>query len=350
MYRLGILGNCCTHGAGLASGLNARADVEVLTGYERDPRRGRELAEAMGCPLADDYEEVLTHPDVDIVVITTDPCDKAEMVERACAAGKHIFLNKPMAHSLDSARRIVRAVEDSGVKLVLDIPMVKFLPAYAKLKEEVRAGVYGRPLSYYHAFGMAFAFDFPITDLWPERFDPPEKAGGGEMTNMGCYAIDYVVTLFGSPRAVQAKWRKSWEAYRKADVEHYGQIVLDYGDFFALLAVGKQQLPEPRQGNNCLSLLFENTNLLLDPYTETLIWNGVRRDLAAYLGDYQVESSMDQLLRCIETGAEPDSGAATGAAGVEVLMAAYRSIVNGGTVVELPLEEGGNPLIKGSQP
>lgn len=344
MYRIAILGNCCTHGAGLAS-LSNRADVELVTGYEKNPRRAEELEQAMGAPLASSYDEVLERPEVDIVVITTDPCDKAEMVEKVCSAGKHLFLNKPLCASLDEARRIVRAVKNSNVCCVFDIPMVKFLPVFARFKDEVKAGHYGRPLSYHHAFGMTFAFDFPIRDLWPERFDPPEKSGGGEMTNMGCYAIDYVVTLFGQPGFVEAKRLRTWDAYWESNVENFGQILLDYGRFYALLSVGKQQLSEPRQGNNVVTALFENHNFVLDAYTNTAIINGVARDPSEYPGDYKAESSFDQLLRCMETGAKPESNVETGALGVEVLMAAYRSIVGGGERVRLPLEDGSNPLV-----
>lgn len=343
MYRIGILGNCCTHGAAMAS-LKNRPDVEVLTGYERNPRRAEELMQAMGVPLAADYEEVIARTDVDIIVLTTDPGDKAEMVEKCCAAGKHILLNKPLCASLEQAQRIVTAVRSSTVRCVFDIPMVKFLPAFSRLQGEVQQGQYGRPLSYHHAFGMTFAFDFPIRDLWPERFDPPAKAGGGEMTNMGCYAIDYVVTLFGRPQSVEAKWRKCWKEYREADVENFGQIVLDYGDFYALLSVGKQQLAEPRQGNNVITALFENRNFIIDAYTNTVIIDGVARNSSEYPGDYGVESSFDQLVRCIETDSEPDSNVETAAVGVEVLMAAYRSIVREGERVTLPLDRGDNPL------
>ena len=46
---------------------------------------------------------------------------------------------------------------------------------------------------------------------------------------MGCYAIDYMVALWGRPLSVQAKWRKTWDPYSAADVENFGQIVADYG-------------------------------------------------------------------------------------------------------------------------
>ena len=350
MHNVGILGNCCTHGAGLAAALKARPDVRIVTGFERNPRRAGELEEAMGCALATDYEAVVGHPDVDIVVITTDPGDKADMAGAACAAGKHILHNKPLCADLSQARHIVAAVEAAEVKWVYDIPMVKSVPAFVRLAEDLRRGRMGEVLSYFHAFGMTFAEDFPIAELWPERFDPPEKSGGGEMTNMGCYAVDYAVSIFGPPRAVRANWQRVWPAYAEAGVENFGQIALDYGKFEALLAVGKQQLPEPRQHANSLLVSCEHANLFLDPNADALIRDGVPSSLREYVADVHVEGSFDQLVRCISTDAAPTEGAAIAALGVEVLMAAYESICAGGEAIPLPVADGAHPLVRAAPP
>ena len=124
--------------------------------------------------------------------------------------------------------------------------MVRSVPVFARLLDESRTRPDGKVLGYHHLFGMNFDPSFDLKATWPERLDPPAKSGGGEMTNMGCYAIDYAVALMGRPRAVTARWRKEWDVYREADVEHFGQIVLDYGDFLAFLEVGKQQLAARR--------------------------------------------------------------------------------------------------------
>jgi hypothetical protein len=72
--------------------------------------------------------------------------------------------------------------------------------------------------------------------------------------------------------------------------------------------------------------------------------NGTTKNFQEYIAGYTVESSIDQLLRCIQTGEQPESNAKIGAMGVEVLMAAYRSIVENGKMISLPLEEKLNPL------
>jgi len=342
-YVAAVVGNCCTHGAGVATGLREHPRVELVRAFENDPLRGPELRDAAQCPLAREVQEIFDDPKIDIVAVTCDPCDKADMVERACRAGKHVFLNKPMCDSLDNARRIVAAVAASGVKCVHDIPMVKFTPPFARLAADFKSGRFGTVFSYYHNFGMNFALDFDIAAVWPERLDPPSKSGGGEMTNMGCYAIDYLVTLLGAPRSVRAKWRHEWFAYRNANVEHFGQIIADYGDFYAVLAVGKQQLRGETRHSNCLSLLTEHENVLIDGCANLVTVNNVPLSFDDYVRGFPVESPLDQLIRCVDTAENPSSSVAVGALGVELLMAAYHSIVEG-RPVELPLTNGRNPL------
>ncbi|MBI4559063.1 MAG: Gfo/Idh/MocA family oxidoreductase [Candidatus Hydrogenedentes bacterium] len=344
-YGVGILGNCCTHGAGLCGMFKGRPDTRVVAAHEEDPRRAQELQAVLGGPLAASYEDVIGHPDVAIVAVSSDPCEKANLVEKAAAAGKHIFLNKPFCDNLDNARRIASAVKKHGVYLVHDIPMVRFIPVYARLLEEVHSGKHGRVLAYHHQFGMNFPMNFDLKSAWPERLDPPEISGGGEMTNMGCYAIDYAVALFGRPKAVTAKWQKTWDVYQEANVENYGQIVLDYGDFFAYLDVGKQQLQGEHRGtSNAVTITFEHEDLYIDASAEVVTVNHVPQDYAQFARGASAVGSVEQLIATIEKGIPPSSDARTGVRATETLMAAYRSIMTGRTV-KLPLKSGKNPLV-----
>jgi predicted dehydrogenase len=355
--RVAVLGNCCTHGEFVVAALRAEPDAELVAGWEADPRRAPALERALGLELAATPAALVEDPRVDVVAVCCDPGDKARWVEQAAAAGKHVFLNKPFAESLDSARRIEAAVERHGVQLVHDIVAVRFDPVMAKLLQEVRDGAYGEPLHHAHSFGMTLSPDFPLADHWPERLDPAATSGGGELTNLGCYAVDYMVALWGLPRSVQAKWMKTWDVYRRAGVENFGQVVADYGGFFAVLAAGKQPLRSlptmglaealtPKNWHNVLELQLADTNLTVMPSGDIVIHDGWTLTGAEYLGDFRAATPFQQLVQAIETGASPDSDATAGRAGVEVTMAAYRSIVEDGAVVSLPLEDGRNPLVQ----
>ena len=347
-YGVGVLGNCCTHGAGICSKFMGHSDTRVIAVYEENPRRADELRQVFGAALAGSYREVVNHPEVDFVAITCDPRDKADMVEAAATAGKHIFLNKPLCESLHSARRIAAAVTTHDVHFVHDIPMVRFVPVYARLLEETQAGKRGRVLGYHHRFGMNFPMDFDLQASWPERLDLPEKSGGGEMTNMGCYAIDYAVSLFGLPKAVTAKWRKTWDVYQRADVENFGQIVLDYGDFFAFLDIGKQQLAGERRHSNAITINFEHETMFIDANAQVVTINHVPHDYNAFAEGATAVDSVEQLIGAIESSAAARSHISSNieiaVVATETLMAAYQSIVEERTVT-LPLSSDENPLI-----
>ena len=186
---------------------------------------------------------------------------------------------------------------------------------------------------------------FDLKRVWPERLDPPEKSGGGEMTNKGCYAIDFAVALFGSPRAVTAKWRKEWDVYRQANVENFGQVILDYGEFFAFLEVGKQQLTGPSRHSNVLTINFEHRTLVIDASAQLAAVNHVPVDWQQFGRGARAVGSVEQLLAALREGTSPTSNAESVVAATEVLMAAYRSIQENRTV-PLPLASGENPLAK----
>ena len=71
--------------------------------------------------------------------------------------------------------------------------------------------------------------------------------------------------------------------------------------------------------------------------------NHVPQDYEAFAVEAEAVGSLDQLIGAIERGVPPASDVDTGVMATEVLMAAYRSIVEGRTV-DLPLESGENPL------
>ena len=71
MYKVGILGNCCTHGVGAVNALKSRAEIEIVAGYEPSRRRGKELADALGLALTGSYDAIFENPNIDIVAITT---------------------------------------------------------------------------------------------------------------------------------------------------------------------------------------------------------------------------------------------------------------------------------------
>ena len=100
-----------------------------------------------------DLDRVLSDPDIDAVLICSTHDTHADIAVKACAAGKHIFAEKPLATTLDEARRVQKAVHESGVQLMSGW-WFKHSPVTKRLRE-----VIGQP--YYILFTCRVSYPKP---------------------------------------------------------------------------------------------------------------------------------------------------------------------------------------------
>ena len=90
-------------------------------------------------------EEALDKVDFEAVLITTPTFSHRSLAVMAAARGKHIFLEKPMALSLEECDDILRAVRKGGVLLQLGF-MRRFDPEFAAAAQRIQAGEIGQPM------------------------------------------------------------------------------------------------------------------------------------------------------------------------------------------------------------
>ena len=95
--------------------------------------------------LFDSLESALQSADFEAVVITTPTFTHASLAVMAAQAGKHIFLEKPMAISLAECDAIIHAVQGSGVLLQIGF-MRRFDPEFAAAASRIEKGEIGQPM------------------------------------------------------------------------------------------------------------------------------------------------------------------------------------------------------------
>lgn len=95
----------------------------------------------IGCTT--DPSVIMRDPKIDAVVITTLPDTHADLAVQALEAGKHVFIEKPLAMSVREGERIKKAVEASG-KICLVGHILLYHPAVRMLKKQVDEGALGR--------------------------------------------------------------------------------------------------------------------------------------------------------------------------------------------------------------
>jgi predicted dehydrogenase len=165
--------------------------LEILA--DATPELAAAAARALGFARSTgDWRELVADPKVDIVNITTPPQLHAEMALAAVAAGKHTYLEKPMAPTAAIARRMLDAAQQAGVKTQIGFNYLKN-PMIALAREIVASGEIGDIVSFrgIHAEDYMAGSDTP----WHWRLDP--AVGGGVVQDLGTHIIAMARHLVG---------------------------------------------------------------------------------------------------------------------------------------------------------
>src|SRR5262245_28142114 len=101
----------------LADAIKRSDKIDIVTCFTRSPDKRKAFAEKYGCRQAASYDEVLKDPSIEAVVNTTPNNVHLETTAQAADAGKHVFLDKPIANTVGEGREIARVCEKAGIIL-----------------------------------------------------------------------------------------------------------------------------------------------------------------------------------------------------------------------------------------
>jgi predicted dehydrogenase len=140
--RLGVVG-LGYWGPNLARNFAALPGCEVRWLADERPEAREAMATAFpDARLAEGLDELLADPELDAVVLATPVPTHADLARRVLEAGKHCFVEKPLAQSVADAERVVAAAAESG-KVLMVGHLLEYHPAVRKLKEIADSGTLG---------------------------------------------------------------------------------------------------------------------------------------------------------------------------------------------------------------
>jgi predicted dehydrogenase len=128
-------------------GYRGREDARIVALCDTKRRRAQEKARAWGVlsgPVYTDYQALLQDPSVDLVELLVPHHLHAEMALAACAAGKHVSVQKPMALTVAEAEHMIEAAVTAGVTLRVYENFV-FYPPHVQARTMIEAGEIGEP-------------------------------------------------------------------------------------------------------------------------------------------------------------------------------------------------------------
>ncbi|MDR6227172.1 inositol 2-dehydrogenase [Desmospora profundinema] len=130
-----------------ATNISARVEgAELAAVADLSEGRAEQVATELGVPIwSQNPNDVFEHPAIDAVVIVTPTSTHAEMIKKAAANGKHIFVEKPITQTLQEADEAIEAIRKNQLFCQVGF-MRRFDPNYIEAKRRIEAGEIGKPL------------------------------------------------------------------------------------------------------------------------------------------------------------------------------------------------------------
>jgi predicted dehydrogenase len=190
----------------LADAIKRSGKIEIAACYTRSRDKREAFAKKYGCRPAPSYQEVLADPSIEAIVNTTPNDVHLETTREAAAAGKHVFLDKPIANNVSHGRAITEVCKNAGVVLALGYQRRRE-SHFRWVKQRIDEGRFGKLVN---AEANISRDRLGQIDLSSWRY---QAAGmpGGVMLQIGIHYTDVLTYLMGPITAVRG---------------HFAQLVL----------------------------------------------------------------------------------------------------------------------------
>jgi predicted dehydrogenase len=332
--------------------INEIEGSRVVAALSRSEANGAKIAQLAvgGLTVYDDLDRMLAHPGLDVVCICTPSGAHRDPAVTAARAGKHVVVEKPLEITLDRCDAIIRACDESGVRLCTIFPS-RFTPANIALRKAIDSGRFGeltlgdtyvkwwRTQQYYDSGGWRGTWDLD---------------GGGALMNQAIHNVDLLQWLMGDVETITAL--TATLAHERIEVEDTAVAALRFkngslGVIEAATSAFPGLLKRTEIHGNRGSARVEQDDITLWEFAEKLASDEAIHAAMAGQSGFKAGASdprgithighRDQLvdfLAAIDEGRRPLVDGREGRKSVEIIRAIYRS-AHTRSLVSLPLVE-----------
>jgi predicted dehydrogenase len=319
---------------------------------DRVPERAEQFTQIAGLDFwTSDPDELISSSKVNTIYVCTPTGEHRALVEKAAAAGKHVFCEKPLARTLEDARSMYETVRSAGVRHQVGL-VLRHAPVFVVLKELLSDEKLGRLMTVIFRDDQFFPIQGHYASDWRKDFS---LTGGGALIEHSIHDLDILTYLFGDVAGLRAGTRNF---AGHANVEDLALVTLHFanGGTAQLASIWHNVLS--RGSARQLEIFFEHgyfgldRDFLGDIRYETYASNGasvLREDdvLRRYLeivgleGDQYMEAtrrySLEDhfFLRALAQERAPYPGFDVAVRAHELVDAVYRSAADGGALVTI---------------
>jgi predicted dehydrogenase len=316
----------------LADAMQRSGQFEIVSCFTRSEDKRRAFAEKYGCRPASSYEEILKDASVAAIVNTTPNNVHLETTRQAAEAGKHIFLDKPIANTVRESFEMAEACQKAGVILSLGYQRRRETQ-FRWVKSEIDAGRFGKLVQAECNISRDRLGQFDLSSWRYTAAGMP----GGVMLQIGIHYVDVLEYLMGPVKSVSAR---------------LAQLVLpgDNPDVANMIL---------QHENNALS----NLTASYASASEFYMMNIYGKEASAYYdlftglrhlkrGDKTaraiptekndtIREELDEFAECVRTGSKPETDGFWAARNLAVIKAGARSAREGRAVAVAEVLESG---------
>jgi dTDP-4-amino-4,6-dideoxygalactose transaminase/predicted dehydrogenase len=198
--RIGIIG-AGYMGLEHAKALSTAGSFKIAAFSDVERKIGRRAAENYGCAAFESAEELVTHGDVNAVVVATPHWQHAEIARFALQNGLHVICEKPLTVTVEQADQLL-AVASETQRLFAVVHQMRFEPSYQYVKTLLDSSDLGSVYRCAMVESMwrtdAYYKSSPWRGTW-------QGEGGGVLLNQAPHTLDRYAWLFGMPTSVIGK-------------------------------------------------------------------------------------------------------------------------------------------------
>ncbi|MCM3714479.1 Gfo/Idh/MocA family oxidoreductase [Alkalihalobacillus oceani] len=215
--KIGVIG-CGNISSIYLENCQSFAEIDVKACADLHRTKAEQQAKKFGIPFVYTVEELLADQEIEVVINLTIPKVHAEVSRRVLEAGKHVYVEKPLAAELDEGEELVALAAQKGLRIG-SAPDTFLGAGIQTCKKLIDEGAIGRPLA---VTGFMLR---PGHEWWHP--DPAffYERGGGPMFDMGPYYLTAFVQLLGPMKRVTCSASKAYSERVITSEPKYGEKI-----------------------------------------------------------------------------------------------------------------------------
>jgi predicted dehydrogenase len=248
--QVALVGCAHIHTPNFVDRLQARSNLSVSVVWDHDAVRAAETATRLNASKVSDPAAIWSDAAIEAVVVCTETNLHEEVVLQAAAAGKHLFVEKPLGMGQADAQRMADAIDAAGVLFQTGYFM-RGWPVHQFVREQIEAGTFGHITRIRHTNCHPGGLDGWFEPRWLWMTDLAQ-AGVGAFGDLGTHSLDVMMWMLGDVAAVTAHVDVALDRFDGCD--EYGEGLLRFENgVLGSIAAGWVDVAHP------ISLLISGT-------------------------------------------------------------------------------------------